>query len=539
MKTGSFFRTIILALATLVCCIVLTDKTNADITINVSGGAAAVTNPMPQIETEEAEESEENNSSAPAIDKIPEGKISAGVYVDTVDLGGMNYEQAMTAVNQYVETLKTKEITLVSINQNTKVVTAGELGLEWTNPEIISEAVTLGKAGNIVARYKELKDLEHTNKVFALAVGFDSEAIKAVVEAQGESDNIAPVDATIARNGGSFEIVPGQTGYAVNVSSSTITIMNQLETNWNKEPVTIELAVDVDEPKGKTDDLKLVKDLLGTYTTSFKTSGTARTGNVRNGTRLINGTVLYPGDEFSAYDAVNPFTEENGYYMAGSYLNGMVVESLGGGICQVTSTLYNAVLRAELEVTERSNHSLIVTYVDLSSDAAIAGTYKNFKFVNNLDYPVYIEGLTSDDKKITFNVYGVETRPSNREVSFESVEISRTEPVGEKIVADGGQPVGVIDVQSAHTGYVGELWKVVKIDGVETERTRVNKSTYAMTPRTATVGTATADPNISATIQAAIASGSIDYCKNVVASLKAAAAAAVAGTPAPADIPVE
>ena len=114
MKRGSFFRTIILALATLVCCIVLTDKTNADITITVSGGAAAVTNPMPQIETEEAEESEENNSSAPAIDKIPEGKISAGVYVDTVDLGGMNYEQAMTAVNQYVETLKTKEITLVS-----------------------------------------------------------------------------------------------------------------------------------------------------------------------------------------------------------------------------------------------------------------------------------------------------------------------------------------------------------------------------------------------------------------------------------------
>ncbi len=124
-------------------------------------------------------------------------------------------------------------------------------------------------------------------------------------------------------------------------------------------------------------------------------------------------------------------------------------------------------------------------------------------------------------------------------MSFESVEISKTEPVGEKIIADGAQPVGVIDVQSAHTGYVGELWKVVKIDGVETERTRMNKSTYTMTPRTATVGTATADPNIAATIQAAIASGSIDYCKNVVSQLKAAAAAAVAGVPAETDIPVE
>lgn len=534
MKRGSFSRTIILALATLICCVVLSDKTNADVTINVNGGAAAVTNTAPQIATEETENTEDAT-----VKEIPEGKINSGVYVDTVNLSGKNYEEAMAAVNQYVETLKTKEITLISINQNTKAVTAGELGLKWTNPEIVEEAVSLGKAGNIVARYKELKDLEYANKVYTLQVGFDSEAVKSVVEAQGESDNIEPIDATIAKNGGSFEIVPGQTGYVINVSSSIITIMNQLEGGWNKEPVTIELAVDVDEPKGKTEDLKLVKDLLGTYTTSFKTSGTARSGNVRNGTRLINGTVLYPGDEFSAYDAVNPFTEENGYYLAGSYLNGMVVESLGGGICQVTSTLYNAVIRAELEVTERSNHSMIVTYVNLSSDAAIAGTSKNFKFVNNLDYPVYIEGLTSDDKKITFNVYGVETRPSNREISFESVEISKTEPEGEKIIADGAQPVGVIDVQSAHTGYVGELWKVVKIDGVETERTRMNKSTYTMTPRTATVGTATIDPNISATIQSAIATGSIDYCKNVVASLKAAAAAAAAGIPAAADIPVE
>lgn len=533
MKRGSFFRTIILALATLVCCIVLSDKTNANITINVNGGAAAVTNTAPQIVTEETEEPAQIS-----VEDIPEGKINSGVYVDTVNLAGKNYNDAMTAVNAYVDTLKAQEITLISINQNTKTVTAGDLGLKWTNPEIVAEAVSLGKAGNIVARYKELKDLEYANKVYTLEVGFDSEAIKEVVTAQGESDNIEPVNATITRNGSNFDIVPGQTGYVINVSSSTITIMNQLEGNWNKEPITIELAVDVDEPKGKTDELKLVKDLLGTYTTSFKTSGTARTGNVRNGTRLINGTVLYPGDEFSAYDAVNPFTEENGYYMAGSYLNGMVVESLGGGICQVTSTLYNAVIRAELEVTERSNHSMIVTYVNLSSDAAISGTSKNFKFVNNLEYPVYIEGLTSDDKKITFNVYGVETRPSNREVSFESVEISKTEPEGEKIIADGAQPVGVIDVQSAHTGYVGELWKVVKIDGVETERTRMNKSTYTMTPRTATVGTATADPNIAATIQAAIASGSIDYCKNIVSQLKAAAAAATAGVPA-ADTPVE
>ena len=89
------------------------------------------------------------------------------------------------------------------------------------------------------------------------------------------------------------------------------------------------------------------------------------------------------------YETVAPFTAENGYAMAGSYLNGEVVDSMGGGICQVSTTLYNAVLRAELEVVERSPHSMTVHYVELSEDAAIAGTYKDFKFKNSTDYPIY------------------------------------------------------------------------------------------------------------------------------------------------------
>ena len=111
---------------------------------------------------------------------------------------------------------------------------------------------------------------------------------------------------------------------------------------------------------------------------------------------------------------------DSGYAMAGSYLNGEVVDSMGGGICQVSTTLYNAVLRAELNVTERSPHSMTVHYVDLSEDAAIAGTYKDLKFVNSTEYPIYIEGYTTSDKKITFNIYGKETRDKNRTISFES-----------------------------------------------------------------------------------------------------------------------
>jgi vancomycin resistance protein YoaR len=95
--------------------------------------------------------------------------------------------------------------------------------------------------------------------------------------------------------------------------------------------------------------------------------------------------VLYPGEVFSAYKVLTPFTERNGYYLAGAYLNGQVVDSVGGGVCQVTTTLYNAVLEAELEVVERMPHSNDISYVDLSRDAA--HSRKTYKDLNSRTVP--------------------------------------------------------------------------------------------------------------------------------------------------------
>ena len=113
----------------------------------------------------------------------------------------------------------------------------------------------------------------------------------------------------------------------------------------------------------------------------------------------------------------------------------------------------NAVLLAELEVTERHNHSMIVNYVSPSADAAIAESGgKNFRFVNNTEYPIYIEGYTSSDKHITFTIYGVETRDPGRKVAFKS-EVLETTPASEdQYVTDGSQGIGYVGTQSAHIG---------------------------------------------------------------------------------------
>ena len=216
--------------------------------------------------------------------------------------------------------------------------------------------------------------------------------------------------------------------------------------------------------------------------------------------------------------------------MAGSYVSGKVVDSLGGGICQVSTTLYNAVLLAELEVTERYNHSMIVGYVDPSADAAIAeSSGKDFKFVNNTDAPIYIEGYTHD-KQITFNIYGKETRAAGHSVRYESEVLETITPPADQIYADAGQPIGYIVTESAHIGYKARLWKITMENGVEVSREQVNSSTYKMVPRSATVGTATSDPQAYEEIMAAIGTANIDHVKNVAAALNARAAAAAGQT---------
>lgn len=450
--------------------------------------------------------------------------IKNGIFAGHINLSGMTEDQASAVVEDFIEQLSQVEITMEAAAGSQVVVTAGELGLTWENPELVSEAVLLGTQGNVIERYKMLKDLEHENKIYPILLSFDLQAINDfLIEECAIMDREAK-DAYLIRENRQFQVVEGQIGYKLDVETSIDRINDYLTGDWDYQPCTIALDIAVEEPRGSVEELSAVRDILGTYTTSFTSSNTPRGKNVINGCNLVNGVTLYPGDEFSAYDAVTPFTEKNGYYMAASYMNGKVVDSLGGGVCQVSTTLYNAVLEAELEVTERHNHSMIVSYVEPSADAAIAESggkaVKDFRFVNNLDYPIYIEGYT-DNSRITFNIYGKETRDEDYAVRYESEVLEVINPPFDTIYADANQPLGYIQTESAHIGYKAKLWKIVTRNGVEVSRTQVNSSSYKMVPRSATVGTATADPQAYEEIMAAIGTGSIDHVKNVIALLTA------------------
>ncbi len=449
--------------------------------------------------------------------------IQSGIYAESIDLSGKTQAEAAAEIAAYVEGLKGVEVTLLAAGDNEVKVTAGDLGIAWNNPELVEEAANLGTKGNVIERYKAIKDLEKTNKVLEIELQFDVQAINDVLVAKCAKYDQKPVNYSLKRENGKFQVIDGREGYTLDVETSIDAVYGYLTQEWDGRPCSIALDVVVAQPLGSREELAQVKDVLGSYSTSYETSSDSRGSNVEVGGSKMNGFTLYPGEEFSSREAMAPFTAENGYFEASSYLNGRVVDSIGGGVCQVSSTLYNAVLLAEIEVTMRYNHSMTVSYVAPSADAVIASSAgKDFIFRNNTDAPIYIEAYTRN-RKLTFNIYGRETRDPKRSVRYESEILETIVPSADEITVDPAQPLGYLYKEAAHVGYKARLWKIVTENGVEVSRTRVNSSSYKMTPRRATVGVATGNAEAYAEIMAAIGTSNIDHVEGVLARLIAPA----------------
>ncbi len=444
--------------------------------------------------------------------------VQDGITLEGQSLGGMTKDQVQAVADSILEQRRSAIITIHGMNDENVTVNAGNLGMTWTNSDVADTIINYGHAANIIARYKQEKDLAVNGADFTIDLDFNQDQIRTFIENNCSSWNVQAVNASMTRANGGFQFTEGSDGITINEDESVKQIYSYLTTEWKGEDATIDLDMETTTPATTTEDLQKLTSVLGTFTTYYSTANAGRSKNISNACGMINGLTLAPGETFSMLKTITPFTEENGYEMAGSYSGDEVVESFGGGICQVSTTLYNAVIRAELKVNERYNHSMIVTYVDPSADAAIAeSSGMDFKFTNNLDSAVYIEGYTYNGS-ITFTIYGVETRASNRKVSFVSETLSETPSEGTKIKEDPSLAVGTVQTTAGHTGYTARLWKVVTVDGVQQSKDVFNNSTYNMTPTYVKVGTA---GNVTQALRDAISSQDVDAIKKAAADAAA------------------
>lgn len=425
--------------------------------------------------------------------------IPPNITIDGVDVSGLTLEEANNLIKDSMDSYHDLKFTLKA-NHKSVEATGKDINIIPLDTSMTKKALEYGSTDNLIARYKAHKDIQSgKGKDFKLTLTADHSSVKTFLEGCKEEINTEPVNNGLKRENGGFTFIEGSSGVMLNIDESANLVAEYISNEWKGGNDSIDLAADIVEPKGTREELQGVKDLLGGYHTNFSSSTTGRAANVRNGASRINGTLLFPGDSLSVDKALGKRNAENGYHLAPSYENGTSVDTYGGGICQVSTTLYNAVILAELDIEQRYAHSMVVNYVKPSMDAAISEGSKDFVFRNNLETPIYIEGYTAG-YDLYFNIFGKETRPKNRTVSFESEVLSKTEP-HDTFVPDGALPAGtIVRTNSAHTGYTARLWKIVKVDGKE-DKKLFNNSSYRVSNAVYNVGIA----GDSGSIQAAIA----------------------------------
>ena len=254
--------------------------------------------------------------------------------------------------------------------------------------------------------------------------------------------------------------------------------INKVQNTIDENPLQEEYIVKLDyyTPEVTTDDLGMeaFPDLLATYSTRYDASNTNRTTNLRLASNKINGTVIMPGEVFSYNKVVGKRTIAAGYKNAEIFSEGQVVDGLGGGICQVSSTLYNAALYADMTMTSRTNHMFVPSYVKAGRDATVVWGSIDFKFKNERDYPIKIESSVSGGV-CTVSFYGLR-RQTEYDIEIET-DFIRTIKYTTKYDYDSNKKAGTV-LQGGANGSVVDAYRVYYLNGQFVKREKLSRDTY-------------------------------------------------------------
>lgn len=439
-----------------------------------------------RADEEAADEVQETGAVITVPEEMPE---SNAVYIDNIDVTNMSLSQAEKALSNHLEKLKNDTIILKAGSRKAET-TAGALGLDYTNKGVVEEALSIGKKGNVLKRFRTEREIAQNGPiVLDLDLVTDSAAVSGVIREKESELNCDPKPNGLYLNddGKSFTLTQTESGVQINEAAAVEAVSAYMDYDWHGGEGEVVLPAELTEAEDTTEQLYKVRNILGSGETLFDSTNEGRVTNITLATQHIDGTVVYPGEEFSSVRAIGPTTEENGFKPGASYAGDRIVETYGGGVCQVTSTLYRAVLEAELEVTERHNHTMLIHYAEPGMDATMSDEDLDFRFVNNTETPIYIEGIVQGDS-VSFRIYGEETRDPNRSIIFESREITKSD-YETVYLMDENEDFGTVQEIYGEEGVQAELWKNIYINGEYDSEEKINVSLYSPLNHAYIVGT--------------------------------------------------
>ncbi|MCM0648377.1 VanW family protein [Clostridium swellfunianum] len=395
------------------------------------------------------------------------------VAIQDINLSGKTKDEAAKILKEkYGDVILKKKFTIKG-GEKLYTIDYAKLNASYNIEEAVNQAFAYGKEHNFIQGYKLVKSPQPKN--IELKFSYDAKPIKELVAGMQKELDKAPVNATLAFSAGKFSVTPEKNGAKLDAEKLEKDIINKINGDISGD-LDLEAPIDVLQASVTAEQLSKVNTKFSTFSTSFSGSTANRIENIRLATKSISGKLLMPGETFSFNDVVGQRTAARGYKEAGVIVNNKLDSGIGGGICQVSSTLYNAVIRANINATERRHHSLPSHYVGLGMDATVDYGNIDYKFKNTLQYPIYIDGYLQGNTLI-FNVYSDKSLTA-KTYDLVSETYGTIEPTI-KYVDDPNMYEGQTEtVQKASIGYKVKVYKKIYENGKFVGQETVSDETY-------------------------------------------------------------
>jgi vancomycin resistance protein YoaR len=373
------------------------------------------------------------------------GVIAARAHIEGVPVGGLTAAQAKDRLqSQWVASIpKTLHLTGDGGSWD---LDRDNLGFRLGLDHAVAQAVAVGRRGSVWTSLSTLVASWRPGASIKVAVEVDDTVLHEALKKLSKKINREPEDASVKMTGGHVEVIPEKVGRRLDIDASASTVaaaLNDLTAHDAK------LSLRTAQPDVKAADLRDLSTPLSSFTTSFNAGKANRAHNIRLGVGIVNATVVLPGEDFSLNETLGPRATSRGFAEAPTFVGGETVDTPGGGVCQIATTVYNAALLAGLDVTQRNHHFRPIPYCPAGRDAAISYGGSDLKFRNNLTHAILLlAGVDGEDLHVS--IVGSSADKASVQITRSGIE---SIPAGRKEVQDPTLPPGakVVD-QPARDG---------------------------------------------------------------------------------------
>ncbi|MDU4045921.1 MAG: VanW family protein [Peptoniphilus harei] len=408
-----------------------------------------------------------------------------GVRIEDIDVSNLSKEDALKEVKSVTDEMIKNKVVNFTYEDISLPVPLRDFGYKLNLEDAINKAYSYGRSDNLFYNYLDIIKGYIFKKNFVAKADIDDTKREEVILNIGNKIFKKPVDAyPIINEDGSVTIKDSEIGRYMDINEAK-DLINLDILHEDK----IELPVYKTEPKIYSNYYDGINKKLGDFETDYSSSIKNRKENIRLAASKFNNMKLNPGDEISFNDVVGEISEKTGFKSATVIVGGEYESGIGGGICQVSTTLYNSLILSDLEITERHNHSRPIHYVDLGTDAAVARGYKDLKFKNNTNNPILILS-EANGEKLNFKVLG---NGSDRDYEVKIIpQLLGTVSPGVDTIYSDALPDGESTVrESGARGYSYKTYKEIIKNGEVVDKKEISKSYYLPKDKVVVVGTGT------------------------------------------------